>query len=528
MKKVLTLTVALLLVCAAVIAQAAPEAAKSTGPDKVTIWTPLNAQIAQVADSYADTIFWQEIIKATNTEIDFQHVSDSNEAVKKEAFNILIASGDYPDVIYYQWTSYPGGAIAAIDDGVIIPLNDIIDKYCPNLKKLLEDYPDVKKMITTDDGTIYVFPFLRGVTYENNNLLFSEGWVWRMDLLNAVGITECPSTPDELYSALVKLADYGVQIPLCIRGDHISRVLAPGFDSFDDFYVEDGVVKHGYYDPERKDYLAFTAKLYQEKLLDNDYLSVDKKSLGVKVLNGLCAGAYAPGGSGIGSWLPAMQAENPSVSLVSARPISPEAGRLSKFSKMNNLYDSSGSSAAITTACKNIEAVARILDYCYGEEGHLLANFGIEGVSYNMVDGYPKYTDKVIPVGEATSEGLTLAQGLAKYTVAGASGAFVQDTRYIEQYYSMPELSEAVNLWAQTDYGKYIYPAASTTSEEAEELALIMNQVQTFAKEMEAKFITGEKSLDEYDAYVAQLKKFGIERAIEIKQAAYDRYMAKN
>ncbi|MCF0262585.1 MAG: hypothetical protein HUK23_06710, partial [Sphaerochaetaceae bacterium] len=91
MKKVLTLTVALLLVCAAVIAQAAPEAAKSTGPDKVTIWTPLNAQIAQVADSYADTIFWQEIMKATNTEIDFQHVSDSNEAVKKEAFNILIA-----------------------------------------------------------------------------------------------------------------------------------------------------------------------------------------------------------------------------------------------------------------------------------------------------------------------------------------------------------------------------------------------------------------------------------------------------
>ena len=247
-------------------------------------------------------------------------------------------------------------------------------------------------MISTDDGTYYVFPFLRGESYENNNLIFSEGWVWRTDLLEKAGIDYIPSTPDELYTALVALKNIGVEIPLCIRKDHISRVLAPGFDSWDDFYVEDGVVKYGRIEENRREYLAFANKLYSEGLLDNDYLSVDKKSLGVKVLNNLVAGCYAPGASGIGTWLPALQKEDPSVKMVSARPISPEKDRYSKFAKMNSIYDASGTSAAISTSCKNIEAAARLLDYNFSEEGHLLANFGIEGVTYEMVDGYPTYT----------------------------------------------------------------------------------------------------------------------------------------
>jgi len=54
-----------------------------------------------------------------------------------------------------------------------------------------------------------------------------------------------------------------------------------------------------------------------------------------------------------------------------------------------------------------------------------------------------------------------------------------------------------------------------------------MNNVKTYADEMESKFITGSASMNDFDSYVAQLKKFGIERAIEIKQANYNRYMEK-
>ena len=55
-----------------------------------------------------------------------------------------------------------------------------------------------------------------------------------------------------------------------------------------------------------------------------------------------------------------------------------------------------------------------------------------------------------------------------------------------------------------------------------------MNSINTYVDEMESRFITGISDIDaEWDGYVEQLKNFGIERAIEIKQEAYDRYMSK-
>lgn len=538
MKKVLSIMIVLALSVCMVFAGGSKESATVTEDGKpiITMWAPLNANITQVAQSFSETTYWQWYMEATGVEVHFQHATASNDDALSEAFNILIASGDYPDIIQYKWSAYPGGPAAAIEDGIIMPLNDIFEQYCPNITAFLEEHPDIARMISTDDGTYYCFPFLRGDSYENNNLLFSEGWVWRKDLLEDAGIESIPETPEELYDALVALKAMGIEKPLSLRKDHVSRVLAPGFDSFGEtassnsFYVEDGVVKNGFIEENRKEYLKFVNKLYEEGLFDNDYLSVDKNQLQVNVLNGLCAVAYAPGGSGIGTWLPAMRQSDPDVELVSSRPISPEKGRLSKFAKMNNIYDASGSSSAITTSCRNVEAVAKFLDYAYSEEGRLLDNFGKEGDTYVMVDGYPTYTDKVVPTSEdgLTSERYTISQALSMYTKTYATGGYIQDPRYLEQYYSLPELKEAIGLWAQTDYGKYIYPPATTTAEEATELASIMNNVNTYVDEMEAKFITGIEDIDaSWDSYVAQLKNFGIERAVEIKQAAYDRYMAK-
>lgn len=525
MKKYLAIALAVMTLSLPLFAQGSNEAKSAKTADgkaKLTYWAPLNPNISAVAQDFSQTEYWKELMKRTNTDIEFQHVSAANDSVLSEGFNILMASGSYPDIIEYKWIDYPGGPQAALDDKIIMPLNDIIDKYCPNLKKYLESHPDIAKLVSTDDGTYYVFPFLRGESYENNNLIFSEGWVWRKDLLEAAGIDYIPETPDELYTALVALKKSGVQIPLTIRKDHISRVLSPGFDSWDDFYVEDGTVKYGRIEPQRKEYLAFANKLYTEGLLDNDYLSVDKKSQAVKVLNNMIGATYAPGGSGIGTWLPALRKDNPNVEMVSARPISPSRDRLSKFAKMNSIYDKSGTSAAISTSCKNVEAAAKLLDYNFSEEGRMLANFGIEGLTYTMVDGYPTYTDLIMH-----NPDLPLSQALALYTRCTVSGPFIQDPRYLEQYYDLPELKEAINLWAQTDYGKYIMPSVTHTSEEASEIAKIINNVNTYSEEMEAKFITGALPLSEFDNYVKQIKAFGIEKAISLKQAAYERYLAK-
>lgn len=245
MKKALIALCAMMAVAASAFANGAKESAPSAaveksaaaGPTKLTYWAPLNPAIAAIANDFGGTAYWQELMKRTNTDISFQHAPAKTMA---DAFNVMIASGDYPDIIEYKWIAYPGGPQVAIDDGVIIPLNDVFKKYCPNITKFLDEHPDVAKMISTNDGTYYAFPYLRGEDYVNNPLLFSEGWVWRKDLLAKAGINEIPETPDEIYTALKAFQSMGVQIPVCIRPDHINRVFGPGFDSWDDFYVEDG------------------------------------------------------------------------------------------------------------------------------------------------------------------------------------------------------------------------------------------------------------------------------------------------
>lgn len=52
----------------------------------------------------------------------------------KDAINVLLASGELPDMMEYEWNSFPGGPEKAIKDGYILRLNEAIDAYAPNLK----------------------------------------------------------------------------------------------------------------------------------------------------------------------------------------------------------------------------------------------------------------------------------------------------------------------------------------------------------------------------------------------------------
>ena len=70
-------------------------------------------------------------------------------------------------------------------------------------------------------------------------------------------------------------------------------------------------------------------------------------------------------------------------------------------------------------------------------------------------------------------------------------------------------------------------PRVSMTTEEASELATMNSLINDYRDEMMVKFIMGQESLDNLSKFTEQLKNLGVERAIEIYQAAYDRYQAR-
>lgn len=68
-------------------------------------------------------------------------------------------------------------------------------------------------------------------------------------------------------------------------------------------------------------------------------------------------------------------------------------------------------------------------------------------------------------------------------------------------------------------------PPVTMTAEEAQEFNQIMTDINTYTDEMKLKFIMGTESLDNYSVFVDNISKMNIERAIELQQTAYDRYL---
>lgn len=93
--------------------------------EKFTYWGTMVGAASQTITSYNELLMYQEMSKATGTEVEFIHPVSGSTGT--EAFQILLSSGDYPDMIEYNWKSYAGGTDRAIEDGVIISLNEYLE-----------------------------------------------------------------------------------------------------------------------------------------------------------------------------------------------------------------------------------------------------------------------------------------------------------------------------------------------------------------------------------------------------------------
>lgn len=500
---------------------AAADSDKPYAGTTLTWYTKLNAN---VSDSYAnlgETPWAQYVMEKTGIKIEFQHPTQGSE---DEAFAVMIASGEYPDIIEHTWTTYSGGAGAAINDGVIISLDDYMETNAPNLSKLLDEHPEIDKMIKTSSGSYYCFPFLRGLETPNKTE-FSSGLLYRADKLEELGFDSVPETIDEWEAVLRAAKDAGFSKPFSTRQEWVKDVWSPAFDNWGDFYVDDGVVKNGLIEDSRRDLIQTLATWYADGLLDNDWMQADKSSTQTDFVTGNTMVGYAPFGQGLGDYTKAMMDADPNFQqdyIQAAAPVTSTKGQNAKFSKMNNIYDKSGVSAAISTQCKNVEAAMWLLDWLYSEEGQLCYNFGIEGQSYEMVDGKPVYTDLIMN----NPDGLSSAQALAIYTRASTSGVGVQSEDYIDQYYAQDNQKQALELSMKTDMGDHMFPPASVSEDNQDRYTEIMSQVKTLADEMEASFICGTTPMSDWDSYQQQLKDAGIEEAIQMMQDAYDTYMA--
>jgi len=471
----------------------------------LSVWA--NEVINPVYKSYTEQPFYVNLMKRTGVKLDYKFPRGDQH---REAFNLLIASNQLPDIIQYDWLALPGGPEKYLKEGYIIPLNDLIDKYAPNLKKYLANHPDVDKMVKTDKGVYYAFPFLRGDEWLN----VYSGPVVRKDWLDKLGLA-VPQTINEWEVALKAFKDkMGIKAPLTFVCDYTFETgfLSGAYGVELAYYLEDGKIKYGPQEAGWKDFISLLSRWYKEGLIDADIATIDSKIMTTRMSSGQ-SGATLGSGGYLGMWLPPLMQKDEKANLVAAPFPTLKKGETPKFGQYGNLYLGIASSA-ITKECKDVELAVKFLDYRFSDEGIMFCNFGEEGVSYNMVNGYPKFSDEIMNAKDFMSEA-------TKYINYNSS---VNDKRMYEQRLKYPQQKEAIGIWAKTDAKKYYLPPITASSEESSEVAKLTSDIDTYVKEMMLKFVLGQESLDNYDAYLANLKKIGVDKLITFKEQAFERY----
>jgi putative aldouronate transport system substrate-binding protein len=481
--------------------------------ETLTSWEQMNTNLITFVSNLSETPFGKQLEKETGVKVKYTHPADGQS---KEQFNLMIASNNMPDVVEYDWnSSYPGGPEKAIADKVIMPLNELIDKHAPNLKKLLQQNKELDKMIKTDSGKYYVFPMIR----PDNGLVF-RGPMIRKDWLDELKLA-VPTTIDEWYTVLKAFKDKkGASAPLTAQYTNelnIQDAFIGAYKTANRFYIDDsGKVKYGPIDAQFKEALTLLRKWYAEGLLDKDFaLNTDSKALDNKMMSNSSGATVGLLSGGMGRWMETGKKADPKFQLVATKYPTLKQGERAFIGQRDFTYAPAGSKA-ITAGTKNAELAVKWMDYAYGEKGALLFNFGIEGDSYTMKNNTPAFTDKI-----QKDSKYNFQQMVSQYTKP--NGPFLGDGR--KTFNTFPEQDEALKIWLETDAAKHVMPTFLTpTVEESKEVAKLVTAIASYKEEMFVKFVMGKESLDKFDDYVKQIKDMGIDKVIKIYQDAFDRY----
>ena len=519
MKKLsLVLVFALLLSCAPMFGLAEADLDRSETVT-LTYMYPLGVGF-EVVDSMADNATVKRVNDVKNVVIEFIHPPSGQET---EQFNLMLVSDDLPDMVTHGWgipQLFPGGADKAIEDGYYIDLKPLVEKYAPNFEALLAGDENIRKVATTDGGAIW------GMTMIDRTP--QPQWCGpavRRDIFEKLGI-ELPVTIDDWYNALKQIKAEApalypeFEVPLIVdsngRGDFYAFL--GSWDIADTFCLDaNGDVIFGPATEAYKDYLTEMAKWYEEGLIQADYTAAANRTA---YITGNRTAALATSGFWeYDSW--AATAEDPDF-FVYGMPypqlVEGQKPKVAYIPSRGHL----GYHTAVTTACTNPERAVDWMDWFYSDEGSQLANWGVEGEDFIYVeDGSKLYTDKIAK----NVEGVGIPIIYFKYLYS--HGAFLR-----EWDRECPSYGEEANAcqwrWLEsTEFSRMIPSFISYSTSEANEFSSIMNDINTYVGEMRVKFVTGEESLDNFDAYVETMKAMRLDTAAEIQTAAFARYQSR-
>lgn len=214
-------------------------------------------------------LVWDKVAEITG--VNFEWIS-----VDWETLPVYLASGDWDfDFIHYKDLDATSINDYGVLGGKFADYNDYLE-YMPHLQKTFEDYPEALKAVTESNGAIYRLPAI-----EISATMTQIRPYYRTDILEAAGV-KAPTTTEEFYQVLKTLKEKNGAPGWCPYGisedSYFGGMLFAAFGTaVNPDFADDGTGKVVYNrtSEQYKHYLEFMNKLYEEELIDQEYLTVD-------------------------------------------------------------------------------------------------------------------------------------------------------------------------------------------------------------------------------------------------------------
>ncbi len=465
----------------------------------------------------SEHICLKELAEATGIQL---NLLAQSQAAGQTNTNLMIASGDFPDMI--GMFSYSTGMDAAVDDEVVVDLKDMIAENAPDYYQyLIADDDKLWKSVQTDEGHIGAF-----VTVGAKPTV-ADGTMTFQFMMDELGIQKESIRTVEQYEEYLTAAKnkYGMAAPLYLPGDFMldgdtlanTYGVALKVDAITGdlpWIVEDGQVKFGYLEEGFTEYVTLLHDWYEKGLIDSDTASHPTEYRDEDLI-GLVANkqvAVFHRGDGLVDMLSGISGEQV---MPIYFPTVNEDDTLHVGGGVDTVSGESGT--VITTGCEDVELAMQFMNYCYTEDWVMPSNYGVEGKTYDMVNGEPVFQEWVY-----STEGRTFSSVMMDYTFLAMVDANVET----------PGRSEAAKscetTWNDNIDNQKDYPVgAAMTIEEGDQYNRRAGDLVTLVKQYTAKFITGDEPLSNIPEFQQKLRDTGIQDCIDAKQSAYDRYMER-
>lgn len=467
---------------------------------------------------FPDALVFKELERRTNIKLDFQIVPNDSY---QDKLNVMIASGNIPDIVSVSGEQ----SIFYGEKGLFADLSSLIGSST-NLKSFIK--PEEWLGLTSEEGNIYSIPYMIDTSKGLSSVL-AYSWIVRKDWLDLLGMAE-PKTTDEYYDMLVAFRDQIPGLlgkekvyPLVVRNGlgQLIYELAPMFGTRRDYNIVNDKVVYTAVTNEYKDMLMYVNKLYENNLLDKEFLTLNTPQWEAKMVSGE-AGSTWDTAVRADMLTGAMSEIDPNAELkILSPPKGPAGLGTYEILQATNYY---AQGVAFSSKSKYINEAFQLFNYIFGSEGSDLINFGVEGVTYTVENGSYTFTDDIM---EEIKTGLIPQSTLAKYGIGTWTFTFPYNVQADTAVGNVgPKVADLASRLQPSDISHPV-PIGKFTSEQMSRLKEIELTLTAMRDEYSAKFMIGEISFDMWDDYVSEMKKNHYEEYEQILNEGYNAYLAK-